>query len=218
MRGFRMGGSVLAVVAVAFAMTGEASATDEGAVTFEGGPSVRLGSMSPSVGSGDAVKRVSFGARVGMRYGFTSRLEVQASGFWEWRATFVHEPATVPSAGGGLSGALTEDVSRFGASAGVRYALLGMVWRMPVGVDVGWTHTSLTERDLLGTPGRASLGLNLGDGTSDQLSLAPFIGLEWLATDRLSFSIVPRVELLVGSPSAVSVIVPFTMGWSFYWF
>jgi len=55
-------------------------------------------------------------------------------------------------------------------------------------------------------------------GHSDKLSLAPFVGLEWLATDRLSFSIVPRVELLVGSPSAVSVIVPFTMGWSFYWF
>ena len=66
-----------AVVAV-FATARTAAAMDEGALTLEGGPSMRYGSMSPSIGSGDAMKRVNGGARLGLRYGFTGRLEVQA--------------------------------------------------------------------------------------------------------------------------------------------
>jgi hypothetical protein len=216
LRSSRHGRLGLTVVVMVFSMARTAAATDEGALTLEGGPSMRYGSMSPSLGSGDAVQRVSGGARLGLRYGFTGRLEVQASGFWEWGTTFVQEPVSVPSGGGTVTGTLRQDVSRFGGALGVRYALLGMVWRMPVGIDLGWTHTAFANRDLLSSSDGTSLGLNPGDRTSDQLSVAPFLGLEWLATDHLSFAIVPRLEVLVGTPSTVSVVVPFTIGWSWY--
>jgi hypothetical protein len=98
----------------------------------------------------------------------------------------------------------------------------GLVWRIPVGFELGWAHTRATNRDLLDTsdPRAPVSRLSLADGGSDELLLAPFAGLEWLATDHLRFSIVPRLELLVGatSGSTLGVVVPLTVGWSWYWF
>jgi hypothetical protein len=190
---------------------------DRGAITLEGGGALRLQSEAPSVGAGSAVAGTTGGARVTLRYGLTNRLEVQASGFWDAHATFVQEPVAV----GSVSGALTQDVGRWGAAAGVRYVVAGLVWRVPVGLELGWAHTSVTNRDLVDTSdprGASSLGLRLGESSTDQPLLAPFVGLEWLATDHLRFSVVPRLEVLLGRPSTLGVVVPFTAGWSWYRF
>jgi hypothetical protein len=195
---------------------------ERGAFTLEGGGAVRLGSVRPSVGAGDAVTGTIGGAVLGVRYGFTNRLELQGGGFWYAPATFAQPRVTVSTPSGDVSGALTQDVSRWGAAVGVRYAVAGLVWRIPVGFELGWAHTRATNRDLLDTsdPRAPVSRLSLADGSSDALLLAPFAGLEWLATDHLRFSIVPRLEMLVGaaSGSTLGVVVPFTVGWSLYWF
>ena len=186
---------------------------DRGAFTLEGGGALRLGAMRPSIGTGDQVVGTLGGAWLGVRYGFTNRIDVQLRGFWDAPATFVQRPVTV----NGTSGALTQEVSRWGAAAGVRYVVAGIVWRMPVGFEVGWAHTSVSSRDLVDPATGASLGLVSSEGGRDQLLLAPFAGLEWAATDHLTFSIIPRLELLVGSQSTVGVVVPLAVGWSWFW-
>lgn len=196
-----------------------AAFADRGALTLEGGGAVRFGAVSPSVGAGDSVMGTLGGAWLDLGYGLTNRLELQASGFWNAGATFVHQRVAVGSANGSMSGALTQDVSRWGAAAGVRYAVAGFVWRVPIGFELGWAHTSSTNRDLLDTSdprGASSLGLTLGNGSTDQLLVAPFLGIEWLATDHLRFSIMPRLEVLLGGKSTFGVVVPITVGWSWY--
>jgi hypothetical protein len=59
-------------------------------------------------------------------------------------------------------------------------------------------------------------GLTLGNGSTDQLLVAPLLGIEWLATDHLRFSIMPRLEVLLGGKSTFGVVVPITVGWSWY--
>ncbi len=220
-RGHFMGGSVLTVIALAIAAWARPGlATDRGALTLEGGPSVRVGPVPPSMGSGEAVGGADVGMRLAVRDGLTDRLELHAQGFWSYPGTLVHRPTTISTPSGSASGALTEQVSRWGAGLGARYTAVGLVWRVPVGIEIGWAHASATNRDLLSLSAAAptSLGLRLGDGSSNALSLAPFAGLEWLATDRLSFAILPRLELLLGSSATVGVVFPFTVGWSWYWF
>ena len=209
------------ICALALAMAGSpwSARAEQGALTVELGGALRLGAVSPSVGVGPNVIGTLGGPWLGVRYAFTHRLEVEASAFWEARATYVHESIAVATGSGTISGALTQDVSRWGGAAGLRYALLGMVWRVPIGFDVGWAHVSTTRRDLVDVSNpRAptSFGLHLGDGSSDHLLLAPFVGLEWLASDHLSLSVVPRLELLVGTGSTLGVVVPLTIGWSWY--
>jgi hypothetical protein len=192
---------------------------DRAALTAELGGALRLGAVSPSIGNGENVTGTLGGPRLGLRYALTNRLEVGISAFWYPQATFVHQAVTLPAASGSTSGALTQDVSRWGAAAGVRYILAGSVWRIPAGLDLGWVHTSATNRDLLDTSdprGASSFGLALGDGRSDQALVAPLVGVEWLATDHLSFSLVPRFEFLVGAHSTFGVVVPLTIGWSWY--
>jgi hypothetical protein len=195
------------------------AAADRGAVTVEVGGSMRLGAVSPSIGAGDSVTGTLAGPCLAVRYALTDRLELGVSAFWDTRAPFVHEPVAVTTASGTSSGALTQDIARWGAALGLRYALVGLVWRIPLGLDVGWAHLSATKRDLLDVSdprAPTSLGLTLGDGTADHVLLAPSLGLEWLATDHLSFSIMPRLELLLGTGSTVGVVVPLTVGWSWY--
>ncbi len=218
----RLGGAQTLLFGLAMLLAPARALAERGSFTLEGGGAVRLGSVGPSVGAGDAVMGTLGGAELTVRYGFTNRLEMQASGFWDAPAAFAQPRVTVSTPSGDVAGALTQDVSRWGAAVGVRYAVAGLVWRIPVGFELGWAHTRAANRDLLDTsdPRAPVSRLTLADGSSDALLLAPFAGLEWLATDHLRFSIVPRLEVLVGaaSGSTVGVIVPFTVGWSWYWF
>jgi hypothetical protein len=207
------------VILAALAFSPEEARADRAALTLEFGGSLRLGSVSPSIGNGENVTGTLAGPWLGLRYALTNRLELGLSGFWDPSATFVNQAVTLPAGSGSASGALAQDVSRWGAAAGVRYVLAGSVWRIPAGLEVGWVHTSTTNRDLLNTSdprGATSFGLTLGDGRSDQLLLAPLVGVEWLVTDHLSFSLVPRFEFLAGAHSTFGVVVPLTIGWSWY--
>ena len=201
-----------AVVALAAALVAPAAVRgDVGALTVEAGGAVSLGQVAPSVGQGDAVTGTLGGVWTTLRYAVRHRAELQLSGFWYAPATFTQLPVTIS----GNSGALAASVTRWGAAAGLRVIAAGLVWRVPVGLDVGWAHTRSSDRDLLAASG-GSLGMKLGNASADQLLVAPFVGLEWQATDRLTFAVVPRLEILAGGASTLGVVVPLTVGWSWY--
>jgi len=197
------------------------ASADLGAITVEAGGVWRYGEVQPSTGQGDSVSGSLVGAWGTVRYGLTNNFEFEGLGFWEAPATFVHGQVTVPSAAGNVTGALTQDVSRWGGAVGARYIVAGLVWRLPVGLDLGLMHTTATNRDLLNTSnpaGATSFGLTLGDGASNQLLVAPFAGIEWLASDHFRISVMPHLEFLVGGGSTVGLVVPLTLGWSWYLF
>jgi hypothetical protein len=208
---------VLAALAGVALLAGpERAPADRGAFTVEGGPAGRLGSMPPSAGTGDAVTGTTGGGTLGVRFALTHRLELHARGFYDAPATFVHFPVVVSTGSGEQTGALTQDVSRWGVAAGARFIVTGLVWRVPVGVELGWAHTRITDRAFVNPADGTPLGEPLGTQSREQLLIAPFLGLEWEATDHLSFSVLPRLEFVTGTPSTVGVVVPVMVGWSWY--
>jgi hypothetical protein len=211
-----LGRAILALASMAMLVGPERASADRGAFTVEGGPTGRLGSMPPSVGAGDSVTGTTGGGTLGVRFALTHRLEVHARGFYDAPGTFVHYPVLLSTGSGEQTGALTQELSRWGAAAGIRLIVAGLVWRIPVGVELGWAHTRLTDRAFVNLGDGTPIGPRLGNQSRDQLLVAPFLGLEWEATDHLSFSVLPRLEFVTGTPSTVGVVVPVMVGWSWY--
>ena len=207
---------LVALASVAMLAGPDPASADRGAFTVEGGPVGRLGSMPPSAGTGDSVIGTTGGGTLGVRFALTNRLELHARGFYDAPGTFVHFPVLVSTGSGEQSGALTQALSRWGAAAGVRYIVAGLVWRIPVGLEFGWMHTRLTGREFVNPADGTPIGVQLGDQSHDQLLVAPFLGLEWQATDHLSFALLPRLEIVTGTPSTVGVVAPLLIGWSWY--
>ena len=210
--------AVLVVLAVAAATPHRAFA-DRSALTFEAGGALVATRLSPSLGSGDPVLGSLAGAELRVRYALTNRFEVQATGFWNSSATFVNTGVHATAGAGPVTGDLRRDVGRLGASVGARFIAIGSVLRVPVGVDAGWMRIRLEKQDLLDRSdpqNPISFGLRIDSATSDRLFVAPFAGVEWVATDHFSVSIVPRLEMPIGGSSAPALVVPFTVGWSWY--
>ncbi len=203
---------LVTLVGVAMLAGPDHASADRGAFTLEGGPSGRFGSMPPSTGTGNSVTGTAGGGTLGVRFALANRVELHARGFYDAPATLVPQPVTLRND----HGALAQDVSRWGAAAGVRYIMSGLVWRIPVGVELGWAHMRMTNRFLANATDGTRLGPDLGDASRDQLLVAPFLGLEWQATDHLSFSVLPRLEFLAGKQSTVGVVIPLMVGWSWY--
>jgi len=192
---------------------------DRGALTLEVGGDLAITRLTPSVGSGDAVEGTLGGAEIRIRYALTNRYELEASGFWNASATFVNSNVHAMSGGGPVTGALRREVGRGGAAVGARYVAAGSIWRVPLGIDVGWLRTSSSNQDLidLSNPQNpVSFGLNIEPTRTDRFFVAPFAGLEWVATDHFSVSVVPRLELPIGSGSSAAIVFPFTLGFSWY--
>jgi hypothetical protein len=192
---------------------------DESALTLELGGTVVATRLEPSLGNGDAVTGSLGGAEITVRYALTNRLEVQATGFWNASATFVNTGVHASAGGGSVVGYLRRDVSRIGAAVGARFVAGGSVWRIPLGGAVGVLRTSYDRQDLLDVSdpqNPVSYGLRLDPVQVNRIFVAPFAGIEWVATDHLSVSLVPRLELPLGSSSAPALVLPFTIGWSWY--
>ena len=67
---------------------------------------------------------------------------------------------------------------------------------MPAGCRTRLEKQDLLDRSNPQNP--VSFGLRIDSTISDRLFVAPFAGVEWVATDHFSVSIVPRLERPIG--------------------
>lgn len=208
------------ILAAALGLAPTVAAADRGALTLELGPAVSVLAASPSQGTGSSTLGTGAGGTTGIRYAISNSLELAATGFWEAPADYFHANVEVGSATGTVRGTLSERTQRYGALAGVRF-VHGYVWRLHLGAEVGWAHESYTRRDLIdvSVPGNEhSFGLGLRNRATDSLVLAPVAGFEWQFTDHWSLSVMPRVHLQVSRKSQVALVLPATVGYSWFAF
>ena len=67
------------------------------------------------------------------------------------------------------------------------------------------------------SPGGVSfVALQFDDSTTHRPFVAPFAGVEWQATDHLSFSVLARLEVPVTAVSSTVLVIPLTVGWSWF--
>jgi hypothetical protein len=212
--------ALASIVVVALAAAPGAVAADRGALTVELGPTLTVLGASPSQGSGSTTLATAGGGALGVRFALSNELELAATGLWEAPADYVHSDVDVGTATGTVRGTFSERVQRYGLLAGVRY-VRGFVWRLHLGLDVGWSRETFTRRDLLDVsdPGNVhSFGLGLQDRTTDALVLAPVVGLEWQFGDHWSVSVTPRAQILIGATNSIGFVVPVSLGYSWYVF
>lgn len=213
-------GTRAVIVAAALGLAPTLAAADRGALTLELGPAVSAVAASPSQGTGSSTLGTGAGGTAGIRYAISNRFELAATGFWEAPADYFHSDVEMGSATGAVRGTLSERTQRYGALAGVRF-VKGYVWRLHLGAEVGWAHESYTRRDLIdvSAPGNEhSLGLGLRDRVTDSLMLAPVTGVEWQFTDHWTVSVMPRLQFAVGGVNRLGLLVPVTVGYSWYLF
>jgi hypothetical protein len=197
----------LAVLCASAVLPGLARA-DRGAYSVEGGGILTAVRVDPAVGTGGATSGTLGGAILGLRYGLTNNVDLTLGGTWLNPAEFYHQGVVVPCNGTECSGQLSGQMGRITASAGADY-VMGLRLRFHVGAELGWAEVSFTQlQHSSGTPIATSR-------TIDGLLIAPRVGLEWAATDHLSFAITPRVEMLIGEPQ-LAFSVPFTVAYSWY--
>lgn len=210
----------LVLVIAAVALTPGPTAADRGALTLEAAPALTVLPSSPSQGSGSATMGSAAGGLVGVRYGLRNDLELTASGFYEAPATYYHSGVQLETSSGPFTGTLTERTDRYGALVGVRF-VRGLVWRLHLGAEIGWSHQRYWGRDLVDVsdPSNAhSFGLGLPDETTDALVIAPLAGIEWQLTDRWTIAATPRLELMLGGANRAALMVPISLGYSWYLF
>lgn len=207
-------------IAAALALTPGLAAADRGALTVEAAPALTVLPSSPSQGSGSTTMGSAAGGLVGVRYGLRNDLELTGVVFYEAPATYFHSGVQLGTGSGSLNGTLTERTDRYGVLVGVRF-VRGLAWRLHLGAEIGWSHQRYWERDLVDVsdPSNAhTFGLGLRDETSDALVLAPLAGIEWQITDHWTICATPRLELMVGGASRVALMLPVTVGYSWYFF
>jgi hypothetical protein len=202
----------LAVVALAPAL----AHADRGAFTLEAAPAATILPSAPSQGTGASTTGSAAGAMVSARYALRNDIELAAAAFYELPASYYHGGVELDS----LVGTMAERTDRYGAVAGVRW-VRGLVWRVHVGAEVGWSHQRYWARDLIDVSDPAnvhSYGLGLEDESADALVLAPVLGIEWQVTDRWTVSAMPRVQFMLGGVNRVMFVVPLSVGYSWFVF
>jgi hypothetical protein len=209
-----------AILSVVLTGAPVAAAADRGALTLDLGPSLSLLNATPSEGAGSATLATGGGGTVGLRYALSNTLEIGGVAVWEASADYFHSGVAIATSTGRPRGTLEERAQRYGAMAGVHY-IRGYVWRLHLGAELGWRRETFTRRDLLDVSDPSnvhSFGLGLRDQTSNSLILAPVAGVEWQFADHWSVSVMPRVQFLVGGTSRVGLLVPVTVGYSWFVF
>ena len=150
------------------------------------------------------------------RYGLTNSIELTTTAFAETSVPYYVSGTTISSDAGKLSGTLQMRVQRYGLLAGARL-LRGNVWRLIVGTDVGFalsTYSSLHLIDVADSNPR-DFGLALPNRTATSLVVAPSLGVSWVG-DKVSVTVLPRFEALIGSNTTWAITVPVTIGWDWY--
>ena len=191
---------------------------DRGAFSLEGGALVSGTQVPPGLGTGDSQFGSLGGAILGGRYALRNDVEITASAAWFEKVSFYNDNTTVVQNGSSFPGQLQSRVGRISAGVGADY-VLGTVWRIHAGGELGWSQITFDQMDLIDVSDPAnphSFGLNLGSRTVNAIFLAPRVGLEWAATDHLSFAITPRLELLFSEPRMTAFTIPITASYSWY--
>jgi len=194
------------------------ASADQGAITLDAGAgaSVRrvvapyADTASSQVGSAPAIW-------IDGRYALTNFIELTTTVFMETSVPFYVPGTTITSDAGKLSGTLEMRARRYGLLGGVRL-LRGNVWRLIVGADVGWALSSYSSMRLINDSspsGARDFGLALPDKSVNSLVLAPSLGLSWVG-DKLSVTVLPRFEALLGGGTTWAVTIPVTLGWDWY--
>jgi hypothetical protein len=78
------------------------------------------------------------------------------------------------------------------------------------------TYSEFQHIDVAGLDGATDFGLALPAFNTDNVLLAPSVGLEWSGGDHWSFSLVPRAHFLLGPEPTFAIVVPLTVSWSWY--
>jgi len=213
--------STLATTVLLAAFAPPVARADRGALTLELSPALTWWpSMGPAVGSGPGVNGTTAGGLVGVRYALRNDLELTVGGFYEVAADFTNPGTKVGTDAGPLTGTLTARTSRWGALLGARW-VHGLVWRWFVGGELGWAQQSFTRLDLINVSDPAnphSFGLGLTARTRGALILSPLAGIEWQFADHWCVAIVPRVQVMLGGTGSVAVVLPASVGYSWYGF
>ena len=200
-------------------VTAGVASADRGALTVDvGGGMTALRLGTPFARPQVAVNGFAPTVWLGGRYALTNEVEFGVAGFFEPPVTYWHHGVTVPTERGAFPGTLTHRMHRYGALVGARY-LHGMVWRLTVGLDLGWSRRSYSgflHLDPSSPAGPIDYELDLPAFRTDNVVLAPVAGIEWAAGDHWSISLLPRLELLLGPDPTVALTVPLTLSWSWY--
>lgn len=211
--------SLFLLLALTTASVPTFAVADRGALSIEGGGVLSAARVPPGIGTGESVFGTLGGATLGARYAVSNNIEVGVSALWLKGAQFNNDATTVTSSGSGsFSGQLQSEVSRIGAGVNVQY-VKGLVFRWHVGGELGWSRISFKNIDLINVatdPPTSFGGVGPRTRTLDGIVLTPVAGLEWMATDRLSFAIMPRIEFLLGEPQMTAFTIPIVASYSWY--
>jgi hypothetical protein len=208
----------LTISALALLLAPIAARADRGALTVDAGAGASVlrvvapyaDSTASQIGSAPAIW-------IDGRYGLTNSIELTTTIFAETSVPFYVPGTTITSDAGKLSGTLEMRARRYGVMAGARL-LHGNIWRLIVGGDVGWALSSYSSMRLIdesNPSGPRDFGLALPDTTASSLVLAPSAGISWVG-NKLSITVLPRFEALLGSTRSWAITVPLTIGWDWY--
>lgn len=201
------------------------ASADRGALTLAGGVSPMLASVpAPYTMAGTKQQRgFEVGPWLEARYALSHRFELGLVGFYEAPATYWHSGVNVIDQGASYPGTLKHQMVGYGALANVR-AVFGMIWRPVLALDVGFARRSYSGFMAIDDSDPRSprdYGLPLAEYAETQLMTAVGAGLEWSPwtprwLEKVTFSVVPRLQMRLGGQSSWAVVVPFTVGWSWY--
>ena len=198
-----------ALLAFGFALPARA---DRGGFTLEGGGIVSAARVPPGMGTGESVFGTMGGATLGVRYALDNNIEVTVSGVWTNPVPFHNNDTTVVTSSSPFTGQLYSEVNRIGAAVGADW-VTGLVFRFHAGAELGWSRIAFTNLNLV------DAGVALGSRNVDGIVVAPRVGLEWMASDYLSFAVTPRVEVMLGEPQMTVFTTSITASYSWYgWF
>jgi hypothetical protein len=185
---------------------------DGGAVTLAGGPALTvLPLMTLPVDGSPTAPASTFGGILELRYAPGNHFEIVATGFYDAPARLAH---VTLNGGGALVSRLTGEVTSWGALLGLQY-VSGLTWRFHIGGAVGWRHEGFAKVDGWSVYGGSATALHSG---MDALVLSVVTGLEWQVSDRLNVTVLPSLQFLVGGAGRVAIVLPVTLGYSWYLF
>lgn len=206
------------LAAVVLTLLAGGALADRGAVSVEaGGGMSGLVVAAPYATEAKPLNSLAPAVLVGGRYALRDSLEVSGSAYFEFPVALWHNGVTVVTPNGSFPGSLTHQMYRYGGQAGARF-VLGMVWRLHLGLELGWSHRVYSGFQHIDDTGAALVDYKLGlpDFSTDNLVVAPVVGLEWAAGDHWSLAIMPRAQALLGPDATFALVVPLTFSWSFY--
>ena len=215
----RVAPSRVAAFAFAVVLCPAYALADRGALSLDLGTGfTALALRSPYAQSGATGWALAVSVSAGVRYGLTNAVELTLGGVYDLPAHVTHAGASIPTVDSGtFTGTLGYELSRFGVLGGVRY-VTGLVVRLTVGAELGWSHRSYSIPQLR-DPTRAGApdyGLGLPDLAVDDLVVQRGVGVEWAFADHWSASLLLRTTLLLGPEPVVGLSGGLTL--SYGWF